>query len=276
MIRLPKFVRKILKLPLTLPLRFGFIRRRVAFEIKHSWFRDLQLSIPLTDNFSCPVPELDALYSFSEIFVADEYGSFLRDVSPPRRWIDLGCHLGYFTLYLAWQHAVAHPGEAWAALLVDADPRALSLAEATLQSNGLAGRCRLLHGAISRENAPLEFALRPGMSSSTDLEMVGVQSVIRVPPLSPAQILAALPPPYDLVKIDIEGAEYDFLEAYAEVWTRATTILIEWHSSDEAAAERVRASLEQASFHFLRTLRPNRSVEVEGRAFYSGVQLYRR
>ncbi len=276
MIPLPKFVRKILKLPLMLALQCGFIRRRAAFEIKHRWFRDLELSVPLTDDFSCPIPELDALYSFSEIFVTDEYGSFLRDIPVPRRWIDLGCHTGYFTLYLAWQHAVARTNEDWHALLIDADRRAQAAAAATLRGNGLAGRCQLLHGAISSGGGSREFALRSGMGSSIDLQPAGVQSVTRVPSIGPVDILAAFPPPYDLIKIDIEGAEYDFLDAYAEVWTQAAAILIEWHGSDPSSPDRVRSSLEQKAFRFVRILRPVRTLMIDGQAFSSGVQLYRR
>ena len=39
-----------------------------------------------------------------------------------------------------------------------------------------------------------------------------------------------LPPPYDLVKIDIEGAEADFLRAYPKVLSATRHLLMEWHS----------------------------------------------
>ena len=31
------------------------------------------------------------------------------------------------------------------------------------------------------------------------------------------EIIAALPPPYDLIKCDIEGAEWDLIEHYQEI-----------------------------------------------------------
>jgi FkbM family methyltransferase len=278
MTALPKPLRRLLKLPLTLALRCGFIRRRVAFEIKHHWFRDLELAIPLTDDFCCPIPELDSLYSFSEIFAAEEYGSFLRELPLPGRWIDLGSHTGYFTLYLAWQHAVARSGVDWRALLIDADPRVEVLARQTLEKNKVGAHCQFLSGLISRETGTRDFALRPGMGSSTDLKLAGVQSVQRVRTITPADILAALPPPYDLVKIDIEGAEYDFLECYEQVFAQARAILIEWHASDEtdSGAERVQSLLAPHGFQLIKTLRPVRVLNIEGVRFSSGVQLYRR
>jgi hypothetical protein len=39
-----------------------------------------------------------------------------------------------------------------------------------------------------------------------------------------------LAPPYDLVKIDVEGAEYDFLLPYNEILSSTNSLIIEWHS----------------------------------------------
>ncbi len=113
---------KLFKLPITVPLRFGFIRRRVAFELR-PWFGEFEFEIPLTGELACPIGSWDAAHSFSEIFVTNEYGSFLDEMPLPRRWLDLGCHAGYFTLYLAWKNALAGRAKEWSALMIDADPR---------------------------------------------------------------------------------------------------------------------------------------------------------
>jgi hypothetical protein len=127
-----KAMRKFLKLPLTVALRTPFLRKRAVYHFLHEYFPDLELSIPLSHGFWCPIPGPDAIYSLSEIFLKDEYGSFLNEIPLPRRWMDLGCHAGYFTLYLAWQHAVAGSTGDWRALLIDADPRTEASTKQTL------------------------------------------------------------------------------------------------------------------------------------------------
>jgi FkbM family methyltransferase len=273
-----KAFRKFLKLPLTVALQAPFFRKRAAFHFRYQYFADLELSIPLSHGFWCPIPTLDALYSFSEIFVTGEYGSFLNDIPLPRRWVDLGCHAGYFTLYLAWQHTLAESAVDWRALLIDADPRSEAFSKRTLAQNSLLPKCEYRSGLISKQTGELDFALREGMGSSSDTAMGGIQSLQRVLAIRPAEILAALPPPYDLIKIDVEGAEFDFIEAYREVHAQAAAILMEWHSSDKEGSKEkgLRELLEASNFHLVRELRPRRQLQLDDGWYSSGVQLYRR
>jgi FkbM family methyltransferase len=275
---LEKSIRKFLKLPLTLALRTRFFRKRIAYHFRYEYFADLELSIPLSHGFWCPIPMLDAFDSFSEIFVTHEYGSFLDEIPLPRRWVDLGCHVGYFTLYLAWQHALAESLGDWRALLIDADPRSEAFMRKTLAQNSLLPKCEYRAGLISKQPGEPNFALRGGMGSSSDTSMGGIQSLQKVRTIGPAEILAALPPPYDLIKIDVEGAEIDFIEAYREVHTHAVAILIEWHSPDkEGSREKdVRELLEGSDFSLAREIRPRHTIKKDAGWYSSGVQLYRR
>jgi FkbM family methyltransferase len=275
-VKLARPIRKLLKLPLTLPLQISFVRRRVAFELKYRWFRDLEIAIPLSNGFYCPISVIDSVHSFSEIFVNNEYGSFLQKMPLPKRWIDLGCHAGYFTLYLAWRNAVNGRCD-WRALLIDADPRMKEITDATIRLNGLEPYCVLLWGLISKERGEREFALRAGMGSSGDLSVGDASEVRRVRSIPPEEMMTLFAPPYDLVKVDIEGAEYDFLEGYSKVYSNTSWILIEWHSSDRdgSGQERVMRVLEAQGFHLMGTVRGKRECELDGRWFSSGVQLYR-
>ena len=273
-----KFLRKIFKLPLTLALRVPFIRERAAFHFRTDYYADIGVNMPLSDGFWCPILTQDSVHSFSEIFVSQEYGSFLDEVPLPRRWIDLGCHTGYFSLYLAWRHAVAGNAQDWRALLIDADPRMEPLARKALDTNHLPGKYQFLSGLISKAEGERDFALRDGMGSSMDTDMHGVECVQKVGVITPAAILSALPPPYDLVKIDIEGAEVEFVESYKDVYTQASAILMEWHSNDRegSAAAPLRATLEAAGFVFVKDLRPMRVLQLKDGWYSSGVQLYSR
>jgi FkbM family methyltransferase len=273
-------IRKFLKLPFTVALRAPFFRKRAAFHFRYDYFADLELSIPLSHGFWCPILGLDSVYSFSEIFVTGEYGSFLNEIPLPRRWVDLGCHAGYFTLYLAWQHAVAGSAADWRALLIDADPRTEELTKRALVQNSLLSKCEYRAGLISKESGELDFALREGAGSSaaTGMCIGGIQGLRRVRAIQPGEILAALPPPYDLIKIDIEGAETDFIEAYGAVYAHTAAILMEWHSPDKDGCneKRLRELLEASNFYLVRELRPRRVLKLDGGWLSTGVALYRR
>lgn len=273
-----KTIRRILKFPLTFALSLPFVRKRAAYHFHEDYFGDLLVSIPLGDKFWCPLPTRDSIHSFSEIFVSDEYGSFLRDIPLPGRWLDLGCHTGYFSLYLAWKHSLAGTADGWRALLIDADPRMEAFTRRVLGANGLLQACEFRSGLISARAGDQPFALREGMGSSSDTGMHGVLGVEKVRVIPPSEILAALPPPYDLIKIDIEGGEVDFVQSYKEVYKHASAILMEWHSHDKegSAAVPLRAALEENGFSFVRTLRPRRELKFDSGWYSSGVELYRR
>jgi FkbM family methyltransferase len=268
--------RRVLKAPFNWLMDWRPFRRRAAFELRHRYFGDLSLSIPLTHGFACPLHDLDALYSFSEIFAVDEYGSFLNRMPLPHRWLDLGCHAGYFSLYLAWQHSVRGAGVDFRALLVDADERSGGRAGKTLRDNNLEDRLVFFHGAIAREPGELRFVQRDGMGSSLDCAGSEARDVRVVRVVEPQAIASLLPPPYDLIKIDIEGAENDFLAAYKEIYTCARYLIVEWHSWDREGRNEqiVQDLLERAGFRRMAILKPKLVFELDGNPLSIGLHLY--
>jgi len=274
---LPPALRKLLKLPITVPLRFGFIRRRAAFELRR-WFGDVEFEIPLTENLACPIGRWDSVHSFSEIFVADEYGAFLQEVPLPRRWLDLGCHAGYFTLYLAWKNALAGRAGDWSALMIDADPRMAPLVSWMLRRNRLEKNGMFKAGMIGEGTGERQYALRSGMGSSSDLAAAPAEMVCRVPCITARQIAELFPPPYDLIKIDIEGAEYEFARIYADLYRQANYLLAEWHSQDREGkrAAGLKELCAQNGFDYVKEIRAKREICLQGVWNSSGVQLYRR
>jgi len=275
--KLPIIVRRLLKLPLKLLLRVGFFRRRLAFEMRYHWYHDLEIAIPLSHGLICPIFAVDSVYSFSEIFVNTEYDFVNHSDTLPKRWIDVGCHAGYFTLYLAWQRAIRGENHG-AGLLIDADPRTKERVLQTLAMNRLEDNFSYLHGLISSAPGGKDFALRAATASSVDLDRTGVQHLKRIHTISPDAILTAFAPPYDLIKMDIEGGEYDFIESYEPVYRHAAEILVEWHSSDQEGEgeKRVLSLLGARGFRHVKTAQPARTLRLGDRWLSCGVHLYQR
>ena len=122
----------------------------------------------------------------------------------------------------------------------------------------------------------MEFGLRDGMGSSREVR--NGDAVCRVPSIGAGEIASLFPPPYDLIKIDIEGAEYDFLRNYGELACHASHLLVEWHSNDrDGSGEReLRALCAGNKFRCVAEIRERREVQVNGSWHSSGVQLYAR
>lgn len=268
-------LRKLLKWPLHALLRRGGIRRRVSYELRRQYYHDLQVVIPLTHGLCCPIHKQDHIHSFSEIFVTNEYGDFQRDIPLPRRWIDLGCHAGYFSMYLAWHCKRAGIND-FEALLIDADPRVEESIEHLVRMNKLEANFKFQPGLIQAGAGTREFGLREVMASSSDLSGACEKASVRI--LDSQKILETFAPPYDLIKVDIEGAETAFITAYEAVLAQAKNLILEWHSNSEEGAEESEMTdlLAKRSFELVRVLQEKRTTLIGGQRRSAGCHLYKR
>lgn len=220
----------ILKLPLRALLALGFVRRRIIFELRQRHYADLHITVPIGRGIRCPISFHDAKVSFEQIFFESEYEPAFRRIPLPARWLDLGCHAGYFSLYVAWRRihqGLSHGGQA---LLVDGDARVEPAVTRLITDPGLRASFQFRHGAISAAPGEHDFAVRDQMNSGM-ADIAAASGPTRpVTTLGADEILRLLPPPYDLVKLDIEGGEYDFFTAYQPVIAQTNALLLEWHS----------------------------------------------
>jgi len=263
---------------LDLLLRIPGLRQRVAFHLRQEHFAELRLRVPLGGGLDAPIHAHENLYSFGEIFCAHEYEPAWRHLPLPQRWLDLGAHAGYFSLQLAARHAAASRDAHWQALLVEPDPRMRAVIEDGIHSNGLASRLRLLGGLLCPGSGAAAFTLRHGMVSSADAEAIQGGRTITVPIIDEATILAALPPPYDLIKLDIEGGEYDFVRAYPQICRAARACLIEWHAADPGDSRRTELARTLQGHGLSRRIElraPGRGVG-DGPLSWTGLELYLR
>ena len=275
---------QLLTYPLKFLLRFKPIRERLAFGFVHHHFDDLNVMVPLSNNLACPIPHLESLQSFSEIYIANDYGDFLKHMPLPKRWLDLGCHMGYFSLYLIWQHALKSGDwvgttNAEGALLIDADPRVFKQLNRVIDRNLLQGKFQTLNAAIApSDQTSITFALRSGMVSSIDKSGDPIIKEVTVPRLSSESILSRLKPPYDLIKMDVEGAEFRFLEDFPEILKDTQALLLEWHGwgSDTDAEERIQALTAKLGFKPPIVLKERECYHSTAGELYAGNHLYLR
>jgi hypothetical protein len=217
--------------PLRYLVRLPAVGKRLAFWVKTCAFEALDLRVPLGNDYACPIDHYEAFYSFSEVFVQGAYAQLTDYIPLPRRWIDFGSHRGYTSLYWCWHWKRKGTLEGVQACLIDADPRALGWTQKLAEANFLLPHLRFVHGAVAPAQLGdyVPFALCEGMLSSLMGQWAPVQQWVQVPRLEAEKVQKAFPGPYDLIKIDIEGAESFFWDTFDPLVRQAQALLVEWH-----------------------------------------------
>jgi FkbM family methyltransferase len=219
--------RQLIKRCALAPLKFRPVRSRLAFWLNQEHYPELQIQVPLSHGLVCPILSPEYWCSFSEIFVNAEYASAFEMIPLPNRWIDLGCHAGFFSLYVEWMRRKAGIRSAPECILIDADARVENSVREVNAGNEL--DFKFAHGGIGGGEA-MRFTERGFMASSAT-ELDARDGVVSLVPTFHADAIAhAMSGPYDLIKVDIEGSEHELLKSYGTVLRQARHLLLEWHS----------------------------------------------
>ena len=205
-------------------LRFPKLRAKFIHYIKHNHFDELDVSIPLKNDYCAKLFHNDSYDSFSEIFIQDEYKGFIPEIEI-NNVIDLGAHHGFFSVWLQCNR----PETKIKSLLVEPSARCFPVLSELIKRNEYSNNFVFVNKCIGNPNEDkILFFDRPHMASSKykteDSEVPENVSV-----LLPKDIPAWQKPPYDLLKCDIEGAEWDLIEYYAPILIQTKFALIEWH-----------------------------------------------
>ncbi len=256
------------------------IRRRVVFDLKQRHFEDLEISVPLGFGLSAPISSAEFWVSFEEIFFEREYATLLENVVSltglPQRWIDLGCHAGFFSLWLLYERFKSGLAiNDCRALLIDPDPRIVDQVKKLIANNHLESSFQFLPFAISSAPGKTEFAVRSYMSSSLASLGDGDSSVQLVETINTKDLTSYMSRPYDLIKVDIEGSEFDFLTSYDETLKSAKHVILEWHSwhTGGGGVQQLHELALAKNFRILQEVVSPRPVTIKGKPETCGMLL---
>lgn len=208
------------------------IRHSVIALIKSKYFSDLSIFMEVKGQLRVPICFEDSISSFREVFIEGEY-SFLNiqinEHCLPFKWLDLGCNNGYFSLYVAGLFPENLRSNV-SALLVDPDPRSRECVAKISEYNSGIKLFDFLEGAIGPCAEKVKFVDLPHMQAHILPDDDNLSTFRSVAIISQEEILKVFPPPYSLIKVDIEGAEVNFLENYKKLLAHTNRLIIEWHS----------------------------------------------
>ena len=207
------------------------VRQRVAWQLKTNYSSDIDIRISLDQNLFTPLFDVEIGASFSEIFLRQEYAALHEAIPCVNRWIDLGSYAGFFSLWLEWQRRNEGMVRNSEVLLVDANAAMNNWIQRVIEMNSLESTWLHRCAAVGGGTGQCEYVQRPYMGSS----LISIDDApgdrVTVPIMTESEIFRIFPPPYDLIKVDIEGAEYQLLQNYPALLREASYLCIEWHTS---------------------------------------------
>lgn len=181
-----------------------------------------------------------------EIFVEDEYrlGWFTDDLGPDPVALDIGAHVGCFTVAFARRHAGARVDA------YEASPSTAAYLTRNVADNDLTGRVHANHLAVQAVAGELVLADNGAASGHNGvLHLDEGGPTVTVPSVAMSEALHVSGRSADLVKIDTEGGEYDMvLGSDPADWSGVRRVVLEYHnlpghSWDELAEFFTRAGL---------------------------------
>ena len=225
--------------------------------LRLDYFHEFHHSIPVGNNYWANLWENDAYDSFSEIFIQQEYSDFIPD-EPLTNILDLGAHYGYFSLWLQSKR----PQDEIHSLMVEPSQRCQRSLEKMAQYPKLGGRFQYLQAAVGNpKKKNIQFFERPFMGGSL-FSSSAEDGHYDVKTLCLSDEPSLKDQSFDLIKCDLEGAEWDFIIHYTSLLERAKFLVMEWHSwhSGHGCFPQIENKLKKIGFQIIKSSPPQKAV----------------
>ena len=227
--------------------------------LRLEYFHEFHHSIPLGNEYWAHLWENDAYDSFSEIFIEQEYSNFIPD-EPLTKILDLGAHYGYFSLWLQSKR----PQDQIHSLMVEPAQKCKRSLEKMVQDPKLGARFQYLQAAVGNpKEESTRFFERPFMGGS----------LFSSSPADCSYAIKTLPVDLnfknqscDLIKCDLEGAEWDFIIHYSSLLKNSKFLVMEWHSwhQGDGGFPQIEKKLSDIGFQIIKSSSTQKAVGREG------------
>ena len=153
------------------------------------------------------VEQSSADHIFSEIFIGESY-PLAENNKEKKVIVDIGANIGLFTFYAQMKFPKSR------IISIEADPNNFKILEKNINQNNLNNCVRIFNNVISSSKGkqPFYLSTNPGWSSSYNKRGAENGKLIYLEPLSLSKLFQLNNiDRVDVLKIDVEGAEYDIL-----------------------------------------------------------------
>jgi FkbM family methyltransferase len=184
--------------------------------------------------------------SFADVFCDPFYWQvFDWTVPVPRLVVDCGAHCGHFTLMtekcLRWRHGKETETKY---ILVEPNPNLIAVLQKNVASAGLGDRVSVKHNLVGKKSGTGTLWVQPKnyLTASVNQLSGGKPHQVGYLDLETATAGQTI----DLMKIDIEGGEFELVRSNPELFKRVRTIFMELHSGQPGEREELIERLKNA------------------------------
>jgi len=159
--------------------------------------------------------------------------------APPRTVVDAGANVGHFSILVNCCIETRYGNaETTQFYLIEPNTSARKMLEKNMIDAGMSRRSRVLAGALGKKSGLVKlFVNRRSFLTSRVVDNSDDKSKYsQVPLLDLNEIVKG---PIDILKVDIEGSEYDFLTDNPEILCRTNLFLLELHQTDPSKREQM-------------------------------------
>lgn len=177
------------------------------------------------------VPDRGAWSSAGEVFITRGYDSFYERLDDVRHWVDLGSNQGFFSFGLL-DHLARRPGPPpdTRAFLGDANETCVMRVRAAIEHNGLQNKWRCERVVIGPPDSTVKFQQHKDSIHSNIFAHGRSRKKFHLPTTDISRLLADEGNLFDLIKIDIEGAEKFLFQYHLDFLRRFRYGICEWHA----------------------------------------------
>jgi FkbM family methyltransferase len=183
--------------------------------------------------------------SFQDVFCDPFYWQLYTFVSsPPKLVVDLGAHCAHFSMLADVCFRARFGTSDTEYLLVEPNRRLLPVIARNLARSGLCTKNRVLHGLVGATRAGLgTLWVHPKNFLVSSVGRIADSRAVEVPFIDLEAAVGNRQ--IDLLKVDIEGAEFALVDNYPAIFRRTQTLVIEIHEAAEALQEKLRNALRE-------------------------------
>lgn len=138
----------------------------------------------------------------------------------PLRVIDLGGNIGLFGIFILERFPDAE------VITLEPDPANAALLRRAIAANRLDARWRLIEAAATNGDGEVPFV--PGLFADSHIAAAGDAATVTVPAVNIFDVAHSV----DLLKVDVEGAEWDIILDPRMASLDAKVIVLEWHAAN--------------------------------------------
>jgi FkbM family methyltransferase len=186
--------------------------------------------------------------SFKDVFCHPFYWQIFQYINqPPALVVDCGAHCAHFTVLSDIAIASKFGSSETDYLLIEPNPYLLPTIQKNIKDAGIADRAKLTQGLLGAQDGAGELWINPKNFLATGMQPCAGAKPHSIPFVNLQDLVGDRP--IDLMKLDIEGGEFGFIQSSLDLFKQVNLLFMELHEASPAEHQSLYANLQSVGLH---------------------------